>query len=300
MKRKSIQDVDKAFAEIDKNYEKLLRKNKETLANAQITPIHEKFPLSQNGICALIAPMGSGKSFTTTKMMCQQEVLFNEPFFELICICSTSNKFDETVNTFKGLIKKSKLVCIKDSDLLDWLNKYIRRILKYNSIMKYLNSNCKQSNEEVDRLFLKHRLQKPEKKLEYIASKLAQYQWSTFPHRCLLILDDWAAHPLLRSKETEMSRLLKKLRHFNINVMICVQTCKSLSKDIRRCLSDIILFPGVNEQDFIDLIKETPAGAFDRKQLWSAYHAIKDPHATFSIYIKANKVIINQKKTIQK
>jgi len=81
--------------------------------------------------------------------------------------------------------------------------------------------------------------------------------------------------------------------------MICVQTCKSLSKDIRRCLSDIILFPGVNEQDFIDLIKETPAGAFDRKLLWQEYHAIKDPHATFSIYIKANKVIISQKKTLK-
>jgi len=50
----------------------------------------------------------------------------------------------------------------------------------------------------------------------------------------------------------------------------------------------------------MSLIKETPAAKFDRKQLWSAYHAIKDPHATFSIYIKANKVIINQKKTIQK
>jgi len=166
MKKNSSESIDKAFAEIDRNYEKLMKKNKQALENAQIKPIHDKFPLSQNGICALIAPMGSGKSFTTTKMMCQQEVLFNEPFFELICICSTSNKFDETVNTFKGLIKKSKLVCIKDSDLLAWLNKYIRRILKYNSIMKYLSSTCKEQNEEVDRLFLKHRLQKPKKKLE--------------------------------------------------------------------------------------------------------------------------------------
>jgi len=296
MKKKSDSEIDKAFDDIDKAYDKLMNKNKETLNNAKITPIHPKFPLSQNGICALIAKMGAGKSFTTTKMMCQQEVLFSQPFFELIAICSTSSRFDETVNTFKPLIKKSKLVCIKDTDLLDWLNKYIRRILKYNSIMKYLDTDCKVSNEEIDRLFVKHALRRrKDKQLEYLVKKLAKYSWTTYPHRCLLILDDFASHPLLRSKETEMSRLLKKLRHFNINVMICVQTTKSIPKDIKRTLSDLILFPGIGEDDFMDLMKESPASKFDRKKLWQSYKAMKDEHGTFSIYINADKVVISQK-----
>lgn len=300
MKKHTNEEIDKAFNDIDKSYETLMRKNKEALENAMIKPIHEKFPLSQNGICALIAKMGSGKSFLTTKMMIQQEVLFNEPFFELVVICSTSAKFDETVETFKPLIKKSKLVCIKDTDLLGWVNKYIRRVLKYNSMMKYVLSHCKISNDEVERLFLKHGIKKPKKQLEYLARKFTKYNWSTYPHRCLLILDDFASHPLLRSKETELSRLLKKLRHFNINVMICVQTTKSLPKDIKRTLSDIILFPGIGEEDFMDLMKESPASKFDRKKLWSLYNQIKDPHGTFGIYINADKILINQKNIINK
>ena len=287
--------LDKKFDEIDQLFEKLEAQNKEILRNAQITPIHDKFPFAQNGICAFIAPMGSGKSYLYVKLGARQEVLFNDPFFELITICSTSSKFDETVNTFKEAIKKSKLVAIKDVDLLDWINKYIRRILKYNAIIKFVNSDFKKADEELQRLFAKYNLNNSKKRLKYIAEKLAKYQWRTYPHRCWLILDDFANHPLLRSKETEMSRLLKKLRHFNINVTICVQTTKSIPKDIKRTLSDIVLFNGIGQEDFFDLLKESPASVFDAKALWKEYSKMKDPHGTFSIHIKAKRVIMNQK-----
>ncbi|EAX81341.1 hypothetical protein TVAG_583480 [Trichomonas vaginalis G3] len=63
----------------------------------------------------------------------QQELDEKNPFYELVVICSTSGQFDQTVNSFKDIIKKSKLVCIKDSELLDWIKKYQRRVLKYNA-----------------------------------------------------------------------------------------------------------------------------------------------------------------------
>lgn len=292
-------NVDAKFAEIDKQFDKLEKQNKEVLKNAQIKPIHDKFPFAQNGICAFIASMGSGKSYTYIKLAAQQEVLFNEPFFELIVICSTSNKFDETVNTFKSVIKKSKLVAIKDVDLLDWINKYIRRILKYNSIIKYVKSNFKKLNEEIERLFRKHNLSNNKKQLKYITEKLLKYNWRTYPHRCWLILDDFASHPLLRSKETDLSRLLKRLRHFNINVTICVQTVKSIPKDLKRTLSDIVLFPGISKYDFYDLMKESAASIFNIDKLWNEYSKIKDPHARFNIYIKAHKVIINLSNVVE-
>ena len=295
MRKNKLSEVDKKFDEIEAMFNKLEQKNKEILRNAQIKPIHDRFPFAQNGISAFIAPMGSGKSYTYLKLAAKQEVLFNEPFFELIVICSTSNKFDETVNTYKEVIKKSKLVAVKDTQLLDWLNKYMRRILKYNSIIKYINSNFKKTDEEIERLFTKHNLNNNKKQLKYIAEKLAKYQWRSYPHRCWLILDDFASHPLIRSKETEMSRLLKKLRHFNINVTICVQTVKSIPKDIKRTLSDIVLFNGISKDDFYDLIKESPASVFDAKKLWQEFSRLKDPYATFTIHIKAKRVIINQK-----
>ena len=87
-----------------------------------------------------------------------------------------------------------------------------------------------------------------------------------------------------------MCRLLK--RHFNINVIICVQTVKSIPKDIKRTLSDIILFSGIGEDDFIELIKESPASMFNKKQLWTEYSKLTDPRSMFQIYIKARKIII--------
>lgn len=290
--------IDKAFNEIENNFKKVSEQNKAELEAALIKPIHDKFPFAQNGICAMIASMGSGKSYNYLKAIAKQEVLDpHQPFYELVAICSTSAKFDKTVETYKPLIKKSKLVCVKDSELLLWLNKYMRRILKYNSIIKFVNSGCKNPNEELTRCFIKHRLNNvtknsKEKQIKYVIDKLVKYEWKTYPHRCLLVLDDFANHPLIRSKETEMCRLLKKLRHFNINVIICVQTVKSIPKDVKRTLSDIILFPGIGEDDFMDLMKESPAGMFDRNKLWEEYKQIKDPQAMFTIYIKANKVVI--------
>ena len=285
--------IDKAFDEIEDNFRKISEKNKIELEMALIKPIHEKYPYAQNGICAMIASMGSGKSYNYLKAIAKQEVLYpDQPFYELVVICSTSAKFDKTVETYKPLIQKSKLVCVKDSDLIFWLNKYMRRILKYNSIINYVNNGCKNPNEEIQRLFDKRRITKKDKQIKYITDKLIKYDWATYPHRCLLVLDDFANHPLLRSKETEMCRLLKKLRHFNINVIICVQTVKSIPKDIKRTLSDIILFPGISEDDFMELMKESPAGMFDKKKLWAEYKKVLDPQAMFAIHVKARKIII--------
>ena len=284
--------LDREFEEIDKSFDKIMKEQKQELENAKIKPIHDKLPFAQNGITGLIAPPGSGKTFTYLKLICQQEVLDKDPFFELVVICSTSSKFDKTVESFKEAIRKSKLVCVKDSDLLSWLNKYMRRVLKYNSIINFINSGLKEKNEEIERIEMKHRFKNKNKEIEYLGKKLNKYNWKTYPHRCLLIFDDFASHPLIRSKETEMSRLLKKLRHFNINVMICVQTAKSLSKDIKRICTDFILFPGISEDDFMELMKESMAGKFNRKELWNEYHKMTNQHDSFRIHVYANKVLI--------
>lgn len=91
-----------------------------------------------------------------------------------------------------------------------------------------------------------------------------------------------------------MCRLLKKLRHFNINVIICVQTVKSIPKDIKRTLSDIVLFAGVGEEDFMNLIKESPASVFDRKVIWKEYNQLSNPHDMFAIHIKGKKIVITK------
>ena len=246
MKRNSDKEIEEAFKRVDEQFDKISRMNAEELGFAQLKPIDKSFPMAQNGITAMIAPVGSGKSYNYLKIMAKQECIFNEPFFELIAICSTSSKFDKTVITFKDTIKKSKIVPVKDVDLLDYLNEYMRRIFIYNAIMKFVMNGLPWNKIETDyndllELLRSHvgvyNFKTPktiEKGLKWICGILKEYDWKTYPHRMLLILDDFASHPLLRSKETEMSRLLKKLRHFNINVIICVQTVKSIPKDLKR------------------------------------------------------------------
>lgn len=285
--------LEKKFDEIDKVMEKNSRKNKFMLDNAKIEPIHPKFLWSSNGIIAYVATMGSGKSYSVMKTILQQETLQEEPYYELVAYCSTSNGFDQTVLAQKDSVKKSKLVFIKDSELLDWLNKYIRRVLKYNAIMKRLNSGLKQADEEYERLQTKHRLNKQKKELEYISRKLINYNWKTHPHRCLLILDDFASHPLVRSRESEMSRLLKKLRHFNITVIIIVQTITSLPKEIRRVLSDVVLFKGVNKDDFENFFKVVP-NTYDVKRLWELYKTMDNRRDKMTLHLTADKCIIDR------
>ena len=153
MKANTNEEIEKAFKRIEDSFKRIGQQHKDELEAALIKPIHPKYPFAQNGICAMIASMGSGKSYNYLKSIAKQEVLFaNEPFYELVVICSTSAKFDKTVESYKPLITKSKLVAVKDSDLLDWLNKYMRRILKYNSINQYVNTHLKQPNEEMARL----------------------------------------------------------------------------------------------------------------------------------------------------
>ena len=294
-----MKNLDHAFADIDKQFDNVQKKNK-YLKHALLTPIHEKYPYAQNGITAMIASMGSGKTYTYLKLMKQQEVLFDDAFYELIVLCSTSNKFDATVNAFKPLITKSKLVAIKDTELLDFLNKYMRRILKFNALNKYMKDQ-NDVDEELERIAEKHRLKlgKPsakdvEKLMKYVLGKLEKYQWRTFPHRMLLVLDDFASHPLLRSKENELSRLMKKLRHFNINVIICVQTTRSIPRDLKRCLSDCIIFPGISKEDFYDLMKEGPFGNFDIDEVYKAYKALTNKHDRLVFHIAANKIVIHK------
>ena len=292
--------IDAAFREIDQQFEQAQKKNK-YLKHALLKPIHDKYPYAQNGITAMIASMGSGKTYTYLKLMKQQEVLFDDAFYELIVICSTSNKFDATVNAFKGLIKKSKLVAIKDTDLLDFLNKYMRRVLKFNALNKFMDDQRRGIDDEMQRVADKHGLKLQsksakdvEKVVKYITSKIEKYQWRTFPHRMLLVLDDFASHPLLRSKENELPRLLKKLRHFNINVIICVQTTRSIPRDIKRILSDCILFPGISRDDFYDLMKEGPFGEFDADDCYKAYKKMTNKHDRMVFHISANRIIMHK------
>ena len=284
------------FKRVDELFDKLASKNKQELESAKIKPISDVFPLAQNGICAFIAGMGCGKSYNYLKLAAKQEDLYVEPFFETIVICSTSGDFDKTVLTFKHAIQKSNLIAVKDNDLMNFIEEHTKKTMLYNTLMKFIKSNFKRPSEEMQQIIQENRLQKKEKLIEYIGKKFTEIGWKTYPSRLLLIFDDFSSHPLLKSRDEPLSRMLKKLRHFNINVIICVQTVKSIPKDIKRNLSDLIVFPGISEDDFKYLIRESSASCFNYQVLWKEYSKIKDRQTMFAMHIAARRVIVTPPK----
>jgi hypothetical protein len=283
----------KVFNKIEEKFNKLAKRNKEELENAKIKPIHNDFLYSQNGIWAMIGSMNSGKTYNYLKLVAKQEQLFEEPFFETVVICSTSGEFDKTVITFREAITKSNLIPVKDGDLMGWINQYTEKVLKYNTIMKFVKKDFKHPCDDMKEIINKHNLNTKPKLIEFIAKTLTEIGWRTYPHRLLLILDDFASHPLLKKREDPLSRMLKKLRHFNISVIICIQTTKSIPKDIKRNLSDLIIFPGISEEDFIYLIRESSASKFDYKKLYPVYSKIKVAQTMICLHIAADKIMIH-------
>jgi hypothetical protein len=140
------------FATIRNAFNKISEKYKEELEESHITPIHPEYPYAQNGIWAMIATMGSGKSYNFLLQIADSEVLYDEPFFERAVICSTSAGFDRTVKRFKEVIKQTKLETVEDSKLLEWLHKYIEQYKLYNTIMEVVNNDLKEPSDEMKEL----------------------------------------------------------------------------------------------------------------------------------------------------
>ena len=277
------------FNDVDKLFDRLGAKNKERLEHAKIAPIHEDFQFSKNGSWILIGTMGSGKTYNYLKLAAKQEKIYDEPFYEDIVICSTSGEFDETVRTFKKSIRKSNLITVQDNDLLQFLNDYIAKSKTYNTLVRFVRSNFRDPDDEMIRIINDNNLNNRNRLIEFIANKMIQIGWETYPHRMLLILDDFASHPLLKHKEFPLPALLKKLRHFHITVIICVQTSMSIPPDIKRIASDYILYPGLSHKDFKNLIKDSTLSCFDPEELWFEYSKMKDVNSHMKIHTKTRK-----------
>ena len=159
--------------------------------------------------------------------------------------------------------------------------------------MRLVNNVLKNPDEDMQKIITDTNLHQNKKLIEFDSKKLTELGWKTNPYRLLLVCDDFASHPLLKRKEDPLSRMFKKLRHFNINVIIIVQTVKSIPKDLKRNLSDCVIFPGLSKIEFYDLIKESSLSCFYPDELWSEYQKINNPQAMFAMRVAARKIVIS-------
>lgn len=268
----------KLYDEVDDVINKIVKKNSTELNTALIKPLSDEYKFSTNGFYIFCGKMGSGKTLEIIKHILITDRMNNgEGYYNLIVFCSTSGGLDKTVQAFLPKIK-TPIAFVPDSSLLQFLNAHIKMKKKYYSLYKYINSEGKKIDDEFKRLIEKHKLDNDEKKLLYVAQKMMKYNTTKYPLNLLLVLDDFAGHPLINRPDNELCRILTKTRHYNITCILAVQSTKFVIKNLKRICTDLVLWRGVSWDDFYNLMRELPH-SFDVKRVWNEYRKLSDPHS---------------------
>ena len=281
-------------AEVIKIMEDALTKNKKDIESALIKPISPEWPFSTNGVYFFLGKMGSGKTHNVWKHIFMTERLGGPSTPDLILFCSTSGALDKTSETFAKMCK-IPIRYLKENELMSYLNKFLKRKLKYYAMVKHLISNLTESSEEMNRLIKKYSLIDLEDRLEYIAMKLRQYSHTlefahlTYPLNTLLVLDDFAGSPLLRKSDSPLVRMLTKTRHYNLTAIIVAQTIRFVPLNLKRLATDVILYSKYSDEDFLAVLEQTPNN-LNKKQALAEYHKLTGSHDHMIINITADKV----------
>jgi hypothetical protein len=272
---------------------KELDKKKSILNKSLITPFKEDYHFSTNGIYLFCGRMGSGKSYAIMKHIFMTENMFPEEYYDFIIFTSTSGALDKTVETLKPKVK-GNLLFIDDTNLLKFLNTHIKHKAKYYSFVKYVEEG--EVDEIMPRIIKKHHLDSiikgqlrpdPKKIANYIKMKMRKYGFKKFPINTLLILDDFAGHPLLKSPNSELSKLFTKVRHYHITVILAIQTWTFVPKNFKRTCTDIVIYKGYSKDDFEKMVGETP-GNFNLEYMWNIYSKLDNPHAYIAFHCSTN------------
>ena len=109
--------------------------------------------------------------------------------------------------------------------------------------------------------------------LAWIIDKFRKYRVDKPILNLLVILDDFAGHKLIERKETPLAKMMTKCRHYNTTFIIAVQTAKYVIKNIRRQATDIVVWAGLPEEDFFDLMKEIQY-SYNKDELWQQYRRL--------------------------
>ena len=283
----------KLFDEVDDVINKIVKKNSAELNMALIKPLSDEYKFSTNGFYIFCGKMGSGKTLEIIKHILITDRMNNgEGYYNLIVFCSTSGGLDKTVQSFLPKIK-TPLAFVPDSSLLQFLHCHIQKKRKYYSLYRYVNSNGKKVDDEFKRLIEKHKLDKEDKKLLYIAQKLLKYNTVKYPLNLLFVLDDFAGNKLINRPDTELCKILTKTRHYNITCILAVQSTKFVIKNLKRICTDLVLWRGVSYDDFYDLQRELPHN-FDVKEVWEDYKNLSDPHSKLVMNLYAGSYEIQK------
>ena len=285
--------------DVDKLMAKQINKNRQVINNALIEPLAPNYQYCTNGIYFLCSKMGGGKTYFIMRHIMITERLFKEPYYDTIIFTSTSGTLDKTVSSLQPQIK-TPITYVKEHELMTFLQKHLKNKMKFYAVMEFINSHGEEINETMQHLIEKHRwiifirgkkTYDIRRMVDYVQKKMTKYKFNTYPSNTLLILDDFAGHPLLKKVDSPLARMLTKTRHYHLTVIVGAQTWRFINLNLKRLCSDIIIGVGFSIEDFENMIKQTP-GSFNWKTLWDQYSKLKGKHAKLIAHCITNAVEI--------
>jgi hypothetical protein len=231
--------------------------------------------------------MGSGKSYYIWKHIYVTERLEKHGYYQEIIFCTTSGKLDQTADPLKKLVK-TPIKQVKEKNLISYLTQHLKWKAKYYSICRHVLSKFKRTDEKMEQLIEKHSLQDLRDRLDYIAEKLCKYGTSEYPFRTLLVMDDFAASPLLEKVNSPISKFLTKTRHYHLTAIIVAQTWRFIILNLKRLATDVVVYAHFSEEDFTKILKQT-ANDCDINRTIAEYRALTGEHDHFIMNITANQ-----------
>ncbi len=273
--------------QIEELIKSTIRKNRTELNMALVKPISSSYPFSTNGNYFFIGMPGSGKTFKIWKHILTCEKMFKKPVYSLIVFCSTSGKMDKTSEALRPNIT-TPIKYITDEELLPWLTKHLKRKSKYYSMVKHVLSKLQNTDEKMAQLIQKHSLDDIEDRIVYIAQKLVKYDTVEYPFNTLLILDDFAGHPLTQKTNSPLNRLLTKNRHNNLTCIIAIQTHIWINRNLKRIATDMVIYAGYSREDMETMLTQIPNN-LNKKEIIDSYLNLKNPNDYLQINIIANR-----------
>ena len=123
----------------------------------------------------------------------------------------------------------------------------------------------------------------------YAVRKMEKYKFTMYPSNTLLVLDDFAGNDLIKKVDSPLCKIMTKVRHYNLTVIIAAQTWRFINLNIKRLCSDLVIGVGYSMEDFQKMIQQTPSSQ-DWKILWQQYSKMNNPHAKMILHCVTNNV----------
>ncbi|EAX64605.1 hypothetical protein TVAG_565710 [Trichomonas vaginalis G3] len=151
------------------------------------------------------------------------------------------------------------------------------------------------TSEEMERIIDKHHLRQysgvydMKRLTNYILSKLSKYPFKKYPSNTLLVCDDFAGKGLVSKADTPLANIITKVRHYHLTVAMLMQTWRFLALNIKRLITDFVIFQGFSRYD-IELIWKQSGITLPFEEIWEAYKSLISPRSYLEIHIMTNTI----------